>query len=47
VRYPEKRVNEILSRFNDDVARLRRWLVEYGCMKREGGSGRYWRTDRP
>jgi DNA-binding transcriptional ArsR family regulator len=45
VRYPEKRVNEILSRFNDDVARLRRWLVEYGYMKREGGGGKYWRTD--
>jgi DNA-binding transcriptional ArsR family regulator len=47
VRYPEKRVNEILSRFGDDVARLRRWLVEYGYMKREGGGGKYWRTEKP
>lgn len=47
VRYPEKRVNEILARFNDDVARLRRWLVEYGYMKREGGGGRYWRAESP
>jgi DNA-binding transcriptional ArsR family regulator len=45
VRYPEKRVNEILSRFNDDTARLRRWLVEYGAMAREGGGGKYWRID--
>lgn len=47
VRYPEKRVNEILSRYHDDVARLRRGLVEYGYMKREGGGGRYWRTETP
>jgi DNA-binding transcriptional ArsR family regulator len=46
VRYPEKRVNEILSRYNEDVARLRRWLVEYGYMEREGGGGKYWRTER-
>jgi DNA-binding transcriptional ArsR family regulator len=45
VRYPERRVNEILLRYNDDVARLRRWLVEYGFMKREGGGGKYWRAD--
>lgn len=45
VRYPEKRVNEILSRFNDDTARLRRWLVDYGYMRREGGGGKYWRVD--
>ncbi len=45
VRYPEKRVNEILSRFSDDTARLRRWLVEYRYMAREGGGGRYWRID--
>jgi predicted transcriptional regulator len=47
VRYPEKRVNEILSRYSDDVARLRRGLVEYGYMKREGGGGKYWRTEKP
>jgi DNA-binding transcriptional ArsR family regulator len=45
VRYPEKRVNEILLKFSDDSARLRRWLVEYGYMAREGGGGRYWRID--
>lgn len=45
VRYPEKRVNEILARYNEDVARLRRWLVEYGYMRREGGGGKYWRAE--
>ena len=45
VRYPEKRVNEILLKFSDDTARLRRWLVEYGYMAREGGGGKYWRID--
>jgi DNA-binding transcriptional ArsR family regulator len=45
VRYPEKRVNEILLKFSDDSARLRRWLVEFGFMAREGGGGKYWRID--
>ena len=45
VRYPEKRVNEILSDFNEDTARLRRALVEYRFMRREGGGGKYWRID--
>lgn len=44
VRYTERRANEILARYNDDTARLRRWLVEYGYMAREGGGGKYWRT---
>ncbi|MGA7741117.1 MAG: metalloregulator ArsR/SmtB family transcription factor [Polyangia bacterium] len=45
VRYTEKRVNEILSKYNDDTARLRRWLVDFGYMAREGGGGKYWRID--
>jgi DNA-binding transcriptional ArsR family regulator len=45
VRYSEKRVNEILLKFSDDSARLRRWLVEFGFMAREGGGGKYWRID--
>ena len=44
-RYNEKQVNELLSRYNDDTARLRRYLVEYGFMKRQGGGGEYWRVD--
>ena len=42
-RYSEKRVNEILSQYHDDTATLRRELVGYGLMQREGGGGEYWR----
>jgi hypothetical protein len=45
VKYTEKRVNQILKRFNEDTARMRRSLVEYRMMEREGGGGRYWRKD--
>jgi DNA-binding HxlR family transcriptional regulator len=41
-RYAEKLVNEILSRFSDDTASLRRGLIEYKIMAREGGGGEYW-----
>jgi hypothetical protein len=42
-RYPEKEVNEMLLRFNKDTAFMRRSLVEYKLMAREGGGGEYWR----
>lgn len=41
--YSEKQVNEILLRFHDDTAYLRRELVGYKLMDREGGGGEYWR----
>jgi len=44
-RYSEKQVNEILSRFHADTASLRRELVGYKLMGREGGGGDYWRAD--
>jgi predicted transcriptional regulator len=44
-RYPEKEVNEILGRFNDDVASLRRGLIEFKLMDRQGGGGEYWRIE--
>jgi len=43
VHYTEKQVNDILSRFNEDTAYLRRSLVEFGLMQRQGGGGEYWR----
>ena len=43
--YTEKQVNEILLRYNDDTALLRRSLVEYHFMARQGGGGEYWRID--
>ena len=45
VKYTEKRVNQILKEYNEDTARLRRSLVEYKYMAREGGGGKYWRID--
>ena len=42
-RYSEKQVNEILSRYHEDTATLRRELVGFGLMQREGGGGEYWR----
>ena len=41
-RYTEKDVNEILGDYHEDVAALRRYLVDEGFMDREGGE--YWRT---
>lgn len=45
VKYTEKRVNQVLANYHEDTARLRRSLVEYRFMAREGGGGKYWRID--
>ena len=42
IRYTEKQVNEILLRFNEDTALLRRDLVDYKFMDRESGGKSYW-----
>ena len=42
-RYSEKQVNDILAGYHDDTATLRRELVGFGLMQREGGGGEYWR----
>ena len=47
VRYPEKQVNEILLRYNVDTAILRRGLIAYKMMAREGGGGVYWLVENP
>lgn len=44
-RYSEKEVNEILVRYHEDTASLRRELVGSKLMAREGGGGDYWRID--
>lgn len=44
-RYSEKSVNEILAKYHEDTATLRRELVGAGLMEREGGGGEYWRTE--
>jgi len=40
--YPETEVNELLERYHDDYAALRRYLVDEGFLSREGGV--YWRS---
>ena len=42
VRYEEKEVNVVVSRFFNDYASLRRYLVDEGFLAREHGV--YWRT---
>ncbi len=44
-RYTERQVNETLQKYHEDTASLRRELVGYGLMQREGGGGMYWRTE--
>lgn len=41
--YSEKQVNEMLGRYSDDTASLRRGLIEYKLMAREGGGRAYWK----
>ncbi|HEX2981679.1 MAG TPA: metalloregulator ArsR/SmtB family transcription factor [Anaerolineaceae bacterium] len=42
-RYSEKQVNEILSRFHEDTASLRRGFIEFKYMARQNGE--YWRIE--
>lgn len=47
MRYTEKEAGAVLRRFSADTARLRRHLVDFGLMRREGGGGSYWIEDAP
>ncbi len=40
--YPEAEVNEVLRRYNDDYAALRRYLVDEAFLTRDRGV--YWRS---
>jgi hypothetical protein len=40
--YPEREVNEVLARYHEDVAALRRHLVEAELLDR--AAGEYWRA---
>ena len=42
VRYPESEVNEILGKFHDDYAALRRYLIDASFLSRS--EGLYWRS---
>jgi hypothetical protein len=43
VKYPENQVNQILRRFHEDTAALRRYMVDNKLLSREKGI--YWRTE--
>lgn len=44
-RYSEPEVNLVLRRWHDDVASLRRWMVDLGYLDRD--AGQYWRSGGP
>jgi hypothetical protein len=44
--YTEKEVNIILKGFNEDVAGLRRDLVDAGMLARERDGSKYWRPEK-
>jgi predicted transcriptional regulator len=46
VQYSGKQVNEILSRFHEDTASLRRELVENDLLKRTSDGETYWRIEK-
>ena len=41
--YTEKEINQIIKRFNEDTAGLRRDLIEANMLARESDGSRYWR----
>jgi predicted transcriptional regulator len=43
IHYTERQVNEVLARFHDDTATLRREMISYKMMTRS--EGEYWRID--
>jgi hypothetical protein len=43
--YSEQEISEMLEKYNEDYAYLRRQLVEHGLMAREGGGGDYWMVE--
>jgi hypothetical protein len=39
--YPEKQLNEIIAKYHPDTAALRRYMIEFGILERDGASV-YW-----
>ena len=40
-KYPEKELNAIIANFHDDTAAIRRHMIEFGILERDGDSV-YW-----
>ena len=43
-KYPEKQLNEIIAKYHDDTAAIRRYMIEYGILERDGESV-YWKVN--
>ncbi len=43
IQYPESQVNQILRKYHEDYAALRRYMVDNGLLNREKGV--YWRLE--
>jgi hypothetical protein len=43
-KYPEKQLNEIIAKYHPDTAALRRHMIEYAILERDGES-LYWVSD--
>ena len=44
-KYPEKQLNEIIAKYHPDTAALRRHMIEYRILERDGESV-YWVSTR-
>jgi hypothetical protein len=40
-KYPEKELNAVIATYHPDAAAIRRHMIEYGILERDGGSV-YW-----
>ena len=40
-KYPEKELNAIIAKYHEDTAAIRRHMIEYGILERDGESV-YW-----
>ena len=40
-KYPEKELNAIIAKYHDDTAAIRRYMIEFGILERDGESV-YW-----
>ena len=45
IKYPEKELNAIIAKYHDDTAAIRRHMIEYGILERDGASV-YWASTK-
>ena len=44
-KYPEKELNAIIANYHDDTAAIRRHMIEFGILERDGASV-YWLIEK-